>query len=85
MANRPYILVYMDPLLTYLLASVPSLTQPKDNEIKVYTISMFPTTYEIPKSLKVSPWLSQIYFFDLKVWVYIGNYIFQHQSFTVPS
>ena len=36
MANRPYILVYMDPLLTYLLASVPSLTQPKDHEIKVY-------------------------------------------------
>ena len=43
MANRPYILVYMDPLLTYLLASVPSLTQPKDHEIKVYAVFMFPT------------------------------------------
>ena len=28
MANRPYILVYKDPLLTYLLVSVPSILTP---------------------------------------------------------
>ena len=40
---------------------IPILTQPKDHEIKVQRCSksIFPTKYVIPKSLKVSHWLSK--------------------------
>ena len=59
MANRPYILVYKDPLLTYLLVSVPSILTLRYHTWMVWArhlFQRFPHTFSTASLSSGLPW-----------------------------